>query len=230
MEEINVKLFPGTPVAERITEFGNFKVRKCPNIIGQNEVSVEENALFDKNVLCYNVENTIYQFAEEELKAIYRCKRDGSLAGKGYLNPFVKEIRVAEVKHGRKIALYGTSIQTFSVKEARIAYYETIGNEKRGVKPYPLQEFLLDIPELFLTKEGILIFYSEKKMIATVDLEHFARIEVPGGYDASIKKVEAWTGDTLVTVNDKGSTFNYTIKFYSEKIAYGCIRAEFTMV
>lgn len=229
MDKIKVKLFPGTPVAERITTFIESDSTRCNNILGETNISLEENELFDQRALCYISGNEIYQFAEEEKVALYRCKKDCNLAGKGYLNPFVKEIIVADVKHGRKVSVYGAFIQPIYIEKARIAYYKTIGNEKREIKPYPLSRFLFDTPNIFLTREGVLLFYSKNKMLATVDLEHFAWIYMPIE-NCTIEKVEEWAGNPLVTLEAKGKTFNYNITFYTKKRNYGCIEPEFEMI
>lgn len=230
MDKINIKLFPGTPVAERITTFAKDDSVKCNNILGKTNVSLEENELFDQRALRYISGNEIYQFAEEEKVVLYRCKKDSNLAGKGYLNPFAKEIIVADVKHGRKVSVYGTFIQSIYIEKARIAYYKTIGNEKREIKPYPLSRFLFNIPDIFLTSEGVLLFYSKDKMLATVDLEHFAWIYMPIE-DSTIEKVDEWAGNPLVTLKDsKGNTFNYNIVFYVKKGNYGCIEPKFEMI
>ena len=106
--------------------------------------------------------------------AVYECSPHVELQPNPRLNSYVQSIVVAEVEentyqsvsyaHGR---LYQ---EEYEVGESIVVYYRPWSGLDYGVLIQGIYDILCELPELVISKEGILVFYTEREILATADM------------------------------------------------------------
>lgn len=184
-------------------------VRKITNFVGvQGEVHESRVISGEKEFI---------QYASEE--PILRYERQKKLEEKAdCLNTFVKSITVANIKKGKRSFLeYGFVLEEpFYKKE--VFYYEDNNGTKRIIREKEICNFLKEKPELIISPDGLLIFYTKEKILATMNFEQFMWVrEKLAGIRTTdvIKAIYSRRNYLKVVVNSGRNAELYEEKTYS---------------
>lgn len=146
------------PIAERITEFGKEDF-DCK----QDLVIVD-----GKNIL---------QVTEQVPIVVYQCNQDicyADIKPEPRLNSFILNIVVAICVEGQKYSFYSEGIEKEPIDFDAIEYYEDPVGIRHQIVQYDICKFLLKKPNLVVSEEGVLVFYTEDEILATTDLNQYA--------------------------------------------------------
>lgn len=79
--------------------------------------------------------------------------------------------------HGKRISLNSGKMESEITDCDTVAYYEdNIGN-CRAIDQYDIFRLLFKKPHLVVSPEGVLIFYTDNKILATIDCQHYYWID-----------------------------------------------------
>ncbi len=216
-------------IAERITKFEEKDFIANPRITGVEESLITDADWqeFSDKALTFTDGNCIYQFAEEYPIVRYQCKDRFDFIPDKRLNSFVKSITVSSTMYGKKISISAGKIVEKRIVLRTVVYYENNIGRRYAVPQYDIIKFLLKKPNLVVSSDGVLIFFTQKSIIATTDCEHYAWINPcvwNQGIDTShsvIQDIEVYRGycrvcmidTTEVDENDKPIKHSFKLWF-----------------
>lgn len=94
------------------------------------------------------------------------------------LNSFVKSIHLSIADAGKRYCLTsGNSVESRYVGQDVIAYYEDNYGNLKLIEQDKIITFLFQKPELVVSPEGVLVFYTDREMLVTLDMEHYSWID-----------------------------------------------------
>lgn len=160
--------------------------------------------------------------------AHYECDENSRFAldGELYLNSFVEDITISIVQSGRQV-LFGSKTSDFNITDFEasvIVYYTDHAGINRVIYQNDLFELLLKKPKLVVSPEGILIFFTEKEIIATAGCNN--------GYywisdycldmkDRIVKDIKVLKNYCkIILVDDNGIEHNFKLKFSFNMASY----------
>ena len=187
------------PVAERIIEFKerDFK-NKSPLLIVD---------AWHKNIFQYDKEYPIVK---------YKCNESVccDFAPDYRLNSFIETITVSTALAGKKIS---ADTEAINVDYDTVMYYRDYWGTNHEITHNSIREFLIKKPNLVVSPEGMLIFFTDKEILATFDCNHCYFIS---GYfikmeDNTIKGIEVCKDFCKVTLIDDEKTHekSFSLKF-----------------
>lgn len=197
------------PVAERITEFNSGDFRKNPSILHLSEDLISEEAWreFAENALVIIDGWHILQYAEEYPIVEYKCDENASCyLGPDYrLNSFIHSITVSTALHGKKYGVGTGRISSEITDYDTVVYYTDHAGIRHSIIQNDICQFLLEKPKLVVSPEGMLIFFTEKKILATVDCNHYHWIDghVIDVEGKTIKNIKVYRDCCKVILLDK---------------------------
>lgn len=209
------------PVAERIIEFDSEDIRKNPQITDFSEelISEKEWEEFAKNALVIMDGWHIAQYAEEYPIVHYRCNELSSmyLVGEPRLNSFIESITVSTARYGKKVGVGSGKITSERADYETVVYYTDHEGINHSVIMNDLCWFLLQKPNLVVSPEGVLIFFTDTQIIATVDMKQYCWID---GHsidveNKTIKNIEVFEDYCKVSLNTVIPDYiqEYSLKF-----------------
>ena len=224
------------PVAERIIEFGTNDIRKNDSIIHFSDelISEKEWDEFAGNALVIVDGWHIVQYAEEYPIVHYKCDEVASvyLEGGFRLNSFIESITVSTACYGKK-AWFGTGkLSCENTGYDTVVYYTDHNGINHSVIMNDLCWFLLQKPKLVVSPEGVLIFFTDKQIIATVDMKHYHWIDghIIDVEDKNIKNIEVCEDYCKVSLNTVIPDYiqEYSLKFDFDIAAHQMIKPKAT--
>lgn len=96
------------------------------------------------------------------------------------LNSFVKSIHLSIADAGIQYSL--SSSNSFNAKyigEDVVAYFIDNHDNLISINENDIIKFLFQKPNLLVSPEGILVFYTDKEIVTTLDMEHYSWIRFP---------------------------------------------------
>lgn len=96
-----------------------------------------------------------------------------------HLNSFVKKICVSTVRNGKKVFIDSNCFMKQAETREEddfcsvVVYYEDNIGESHLVIQNEIYEFLLKRPNLVVSPEGMLVFYTDKQIFVTLDCFHY---------------------------------------------------------
>ena len=163
----------------------------------------------------------IVKYAEEYPIIRYKCDEISTIhiSGGFHLNSFIESITVSNV-------FPKTSSCNEKIDDEILVYYTDNTGIRRSVMQYDICEFLIKRPRIVVSPEGMLIFFTENQIIATIDCDHYLWID---GHEINlrgktIKAIEVYEEYTkIILVNKKGMEYNFSLKFDFDMAAHQMI-------
>lgn len=168
------------PIVERVIEFSedvyieNSQVTMCAESI----VSEKEWEQFEENSLVLVDGNDIYQYCSEYPIVVYCCNSDAGLESPCRLNGFIQNITISTVCEGKRFSIKKREMPFEFVGPTTVAYITDNIGRHNIISNYNIFKMLLKKPKLVLSSEGLLIFYTEKYILATNDCEHYTYVDI----------------------------------------------------
>ena len=168
------------PKAERITEFDDDDYRENLDVtmIHPDLIIAEDWEKFDENSLILGSDGEVMQFAEEFPIVCYQCANDNVILPVPKLNNFIESIYVSVCDLGMKYELEKGKMESSFIGNEAIAYYTDIFGRDIIIDQYDIRRFLLKKPKLTISKEGLLIFYTQREILVTLDCDHYAWVDI----------------------------------------------------
>lgn len=208
-------------IAERITEFSEKDFRTNSNIVHLSEdlLSEKDWNKFAEKALVFTHGRDIFQYAEEYPIVKYQCSpKSPYQLPDCRLNSFVHSITVSTATYGNKFSVDSGKMKSEIADYDTVVYYEDEFGIKRGIFQEDICRFLLKKPKLVVSPEGMLIFFTEREILATVDCCHYCWIG-DNSIDMTcriIKDIEVCNNFckvTLISMVEKDFEFYYSLKF-----------------
>lgn len=202
----------------RITEFQeeDFRTNHPITLNSESLISEKEWKEFAKNALVLIDSWEIRQYAEEYPIVKYKSSKwvNKHLGQVPLLNPFVEEITVSTACYGKVFSVGSGKMEKKIADGETVIYFQDNVGIHRTVRQHDIRQMLLKKPELVVTPEGMLLFFTEKYMIATLDLNHYIWVHDITGEGGVIVDVEANSDCSVVTVkSDAGINRKYRLTF-----------------
>lgn len=195
------------PVAERIIEFGTEDFRKNSSLVIVNGWHIE-------------------QYAEEYPIVKYKCDESACcyLGPDFRLNAFIESITVSTALNG-KDAWFGTGKLTCENTDYdTVVYYTDHAGINHAIIQNDICWFLLQKPNLVVSPEGVLVFFTDKQIIATVACNNSYHwigghvIDVDG---KTIKDIEVCDGYCkVILLDDNEVEYNFSLTFDFDVTSY----------
>lgn len=208
------------PVAERIIEFDTDDIRKNPSITDFSEslISEEDWRKFAENALVIMDGWDILQYAEEYPIVLYQCDELSNiyLEGGPRLNSFIESITVSTAKYGKRVCFSSGKLTCEDIDSDIVVYYTDNVGINHEVIQQDICDFLLQKPNLVVSPQGILVFFTNEQIIATVDCNHYHWI------DGHVIDVEGKTIEDIevcddyckvILIDDKKAKQCFSLKF-----------------
>lgn len=209
------------PVAERIIEFKSEDFRKNSSITHFSEdlISEKDWREFAENALVIMDGWHILQYAEEYPIVHYRCDEVASvyLEGGFRLNSFIESITVSTALYGKKAWLGSGKLDCENTDYDTVVYYTDHAGINHAIIQHDICWFLLQKPNLVVSPEGVLVFFTDKQIIATVGCNNGYHwidgyvIDVEG---KTIKNIEVYDDYCkVILLDDKKAEHCFSLKF-----------------
>ena len=217
----NEKVSKAIPVAKRIIEFKSEYVRENFEIMHSSEDSISEEVWkeFARNALVimdgwhikqYAAEYPIVRYQCEELAALY-------LTGGPRLNAFVEQITVSTASYGKSAWFGSGKLDCENTGCDTVVYYTDDTGINHAIIQSDLYTILLKKPKLVVSPEGVLVFYTDEDIIATVDCNsayHWINGHVINVEGKKIKDIEVCDDFCkVVLIDEEDIEHNYSLKF-----------------
>lgn len=204
------------PVAERIIEFD----AKALNQFEENPLVIVDGW----HILRYAEEYPIVRYQCDHLSNVY-------LEGGPRLNSFIEKITVSTALNGKN-AWFGPVELTWKDTDCdTVVYYTDHVGINHTVMQYDIYCFLLKRPKLVVSPEGVLLFFTGKQIIATVDCNQYHWIDwhVIDVKEKTIKDIEVWDDYCkVILIDDKEVEQCFSLKFDFDISAHHMIQPKAT--
>ena len=177
-----------------------------------------------KIVDCWN--QTMYRYPFECPIVRYQCDENSicALDGDPHLNSFVESITVSIVQRGRAVKLGSEKTHTKSVKADVVVYYTDHFGINHSFFQNDINQLLLKKANLVVSPEGVLVFFTDKEIIATLACNnghywisgHF--IDVEGKTVKDIKVCKNYC--KVILLDKEGVKHNFKLKFDFDLASY----------
>ena len=189
------------PVVVRIVDFfeNDFRDNLSVTCVSENTVSDAAWEMFEENSLVISNGSSVGQYAEEFPIVKYKCSDTAEMFPSCRLNAFIESITVSTVDYGRRFYLDKRNMSFENENQLTIAYYtDNIGRNYEIIQ-YDVSRFLMKKPKLVVSPEGVLVFYNDKYILATVDCNNYAWVDlkIP---DAEICEIESLDDYCKITI------------------------------
>lgn len=161
------------PVVERTIEFIDIDLTDKASVTYWAEHFINSNAWIKMDRHCpLNLIHGCYmeQYEQECPIVRYKCDENStfSLDGEPRLNSFVESITVSVVGIGRRLLFDKFDVESF-IDSNVVAYYTDHFGVNHVIDHDGLYNLLLQKPKLVVSPEGVLIFFTDKEIIATLN-------------------------------------------------------------
>ena len=210
------------PVAKRIIEFKSEDFRKnyAFTMSGPEDlISEKEWEEFAENALVIMDGCKIRQYAEEYPIVKYKCDEDSIayLDGDSWLNAFVESITVSTALYGKKAWFGSGKLDCKSTDYDTVVYYTDHAGINHAIIQHDLCWFLLQKPNLVVSPEGVLVFFTDKEIIATVGCNngyYWISGNVIDVKDKTIENIEVCDDYCkVILLDDNKSEYCFSLKF-----------------
>lgn len=209
------------PVAERIIEFKSEDFRKNSSITHFSEdlISEKDWREFAENALVIMDGWHILQYAEEYPIVHYRCDKVASvyLEGGFRLNSFIESITVSTALYGKKAWFGSGKMDCENTDYDTVVYYTDHAGINHAIIQHDICRFLLQKPNLVVSPEGVLVFFTDKQIIATVGCNngyHWIDGHVIDVEGKTIKNIEVCDDYCkVILLDDKKVEHCFSLKF-----------------
>lgn len=216
------------PVAERIIEFGTKDIRRNSLITHLSEVLISEKdwAEFAENALVIVDGWHIVQYAEEYPIVRYKCDEIASvyLEGGFRLNSFIDSITVSTALYGKKAWFGPGKLDSENTDYDTVVYYTDHSGINHAIIQHDICWFLLQKPNLVVSPEGVLVFFTDKQIIATVGCNngyHWIDGHVIDVEGKTIKNIEVCDDYCKVILLDENKAEHcFSLKFDFDVTSY----------
>ena len=205
---------PKNPIiAVRKVEFSENDFRES-NIMRfpENFISQEEWFRFSANALVLTCKNDILQYACEYPIVRYECNQGICNEPEGMLNTFIKNITVSTATDGKKVTVKTGKIESEVLKNETIAYYEDAYEIYHSITNRDIFMLLLKKPNLVVSPEGVLVFYTEKSILCTLDCESCLEIKINES-KGNINTIDVFDDFIEVVYDDDDEIYAFEINF-----------------
>ncbi len=169
------------PTVRRQVEFEEEDFRTNDNIIDFDDslISKKEWQEFDEKALVISDGRDVYQYADEYpiVKYTGEVKSDNGCCLEDQLNTFINSVTVSTVMNGIHFSLKKREMKGKYTGEKTVAYFEDSIGRLNEIPVYDIQRILMKKPNLVVSSDGILVFYTAKECIATIDCVHYAWVD-----------------------------------------------------
>ncbi len=202
------------PIVERVIEFSedvyieNSQVTMCAESI----VSEKEWEQFEENSLVLVDGNDIYQYCSEYPIVVYCCNSDSGLESPCRLNGFIQNITISTVCEGKRFSIKKREMPFEFVGPTTVAYITDNIGRHNIISNYNIFKMLLKKPKLVLSSEGLLIFYTEKYILATNDCEHYTYVDIDTD-NCIINGIEVCDECCVVSTTREDYEEDYEVRF-----------------
>ena len=220
------------PVAERIIKFETKDFRKNDTIslLDENLISDEEWQEFAGKALIIMDGWEMLQYAEEYPIVRYQCDDNVSIFLEGHpcLNAFVESITVSAALHGRR-ASFGSGKLNSEIADYDVAiYYTDHAGINHAIIQHDICWFLLQKPNLVVSPEGVLVFFTDKEIIATLGCNnsyHWINGHVIDVEGKTIKDIEVCEDYCkVILVDENKAEHNISLKFGFDATSYQILK------
>ena len=177
-----------------------------------------------KIVDCWN--QTMYWYPFECPIVRYQCDENSicALDGDPHLNSFVESITVSFVQRGKKFEHVSEKTHTKRVKADVVVYYTDHFGINHSIFQNDINQLLLEKANLVVSPEGVLVFFTDKKIIATLACnngyywisEHFIDVEGKTVKDIKVRKNYC----KVILLDKEGVKHNFKLKFDFDLASY----------
>jgi hypothetical protein len=230
--------FKSFPKVERIVEFSEKDVRKNTDVTSVDDSLISGKAWqkFAENALVITDGHTIYQYAEEFPIVVYRCSEDAMLMPSRRLNAFIESITVSTADLGKHFWLERNDMKWEYTGPDTVAYFTDNTGRVIAIQQNDIFRFLLNKPNLVISNEGLLIFFTEKSILVTVDCEHYAWVHDVDTKNGEITSIDVYEEYCIVNLENRENhdedgnpmKYSYTLQFVVDMIDHGMITPEIT--
>lgn len=225
--------FEPFPEVERIVEFTEDDIRENLGVTLFDESLIKDETWqkFADNALVITDGNTIYQYAEEFPIVVYRCSEAAMVMPSSRLNTFIKSITVSTANLGKRFSLNKREMEWEYTGPDTVAYFTDNIGRCIAIPNYDIFRFLLRKPNLVISEEGLLVFFTEKTILTTSDCEHYAWVNDVDTDNGIIKGIDVCDGYCTVNLedtenNDKDGNplkYSYKLQFTIDMVDHGMI-------
>ena len=163
------------PIAERIVEFGKDDFNE--NYSSSENLSTEKMLeKYEESALVLVDGTDILQYESEYPIVVYKCNENicyADIMPEPRLNSFVLNIAVSTGVSGKRFSVGFGKMKEDSTDFDTIAYYEDPVGIKHKIIQYDICCFLLKKPKLIVSEEGVLVFFTEDEILATIDCQQY---------------------------------------------------------
>lgn len=216
------------PVAERIIEFGKDDFRRNTSITLFHEklISDEEWDKFAGNALIIMDGWDVVQYAEEYPIVHYQC--DKNACGGAYLNSFIESITVSAALYGKRAGFGSGKLSCEDTNHDVVVYYTDHAGINHAIIQHDICLFLLQKPKLVVSPEGVLLFFTDKEIIATLSCNNSyywingSVINVEG---RTIKNIEVYEDYCkVILIDDSEAEHSFGLKFDFDGTSYQILK------
>lgn len=216
------------PVAERIIEFGTKDIRKNDSIIHLSDELISEKDWneFARNALVIVDGWHIVQYAEEYPIVHYKCDESAScyLGPDFRLNSFIESITVSTACYGKKAWFGSGKLSCETTDYDTVVYYTDHAGINHAIIQHDICWFLLQKPNLVVSPEGVLVFFTDKQIIATVGCNnsyHWIDGHVIDVEGKTIKDIEVCDDYCkVILLDDNKAEHCFSLKFDLDATSY----------
>lgn len=225
----------------RIVEFTEDDFRENPEITQFDERLITDGdwEKFAENALVINDGmSTIYQYAEEFPIVVYFCSEDAGVTPNGGLNTFIESITVSTADCGKRFSLNKREMEWEYTGPDTVVYYTDNTGRNFIIQQNDIFKFMLKKPNLVISSEGLLVFFTQKNILVTSDCEHYVWVHDIDTETSIIKNIEVYSKHCIVilenTENDeddeKPLKYSYKLRFDIDLLEHGMITAAATEI
>lgn len=225
--------FEPFPKVERIVEFSEEDFRENTGVTScdENLINDETWQEFADNALVLIDGNTVYQYAEEFPIVVYRCSEDAGVMPSSRLNSFIESITVSTADLGKRFSLNKREMEWEYTGPDTVAYFTDNIGRSTIIPCYDIARILLKKPNLVISNEGLLVFFTEKTILATNDCEHYAWVNDVDTENGKITSIDVYDEYCIVNLEDSENhdkngnhmKYSYKLQFIVDMVDHGMI-------
>lgn len=216
------------PIAERIIEFGtdDFRKNASSTHLSKELISDEELGKFAENALVIMDGWNVVQYAEEYPIVHYQCNENACiyLEGGARLNSFIESITVSAALYGKRAGFGSGKLSCENTDYDVVVYYTDHAGINHAIIQHDICWFLLQKPKLVVSPEGVLVFFTDKEIIATLACNNSYYwinghlIDVEGQTIKNIEVCEDYC--KVILLDDSEVEHSFSLKFDFDGTSY----------
>ena len=232
------EVFEPFPKVERIVEFSEEDIREntCVTSVDESLITDKNWQEFADNALVFTACNTVYQYAEEFPIVVYRCSEDAMVMPKSRLNSFIRSITVSTADRGKRFSLNKRNMEWEYTGPDTVAYFTKNTGERIAILQYDIFRFLLRKPNLVISNEGLMVFFTKREIWVTCDCDQYAWVHGIDTNNGIIKDIDVCDEYCTVNLEDTKNNdedgnplqYSYKLQFIVDMIDSGMIKPKAT--